>query len=55
MMQTVSSVFWKQMKSRETDLIVNRIRMDMVESGNMMSMDDVVEILAIDTDRCGSG
>ncbi len=33
---------------RNTDLIVNRIRMDMVESGNMMSMDDVVEILAID-------
>lgn len=33
---------------RHTDLIVNRIRMDMVESGNMMSMDDVVEILAID-------
>ena len=30
------------------ELIVNRIRMDMVESGNMMSMDDVVEILAID-------
>ena len=33
---------------KRTDLIVNRIRMDMVESGNMMSMDDVVEILAID-------
>lgn len=33
---------------RNADLIVNRIRMDMVESGNMMSMDDVVEILAID-------
>ncbi len=33
---------------KKTDLIVNRIRMDMVESGNMMSMDDVVEILAID-------
>lgn len=33
---------------RKIDLIVNRIRMDMVESGNMMSMDDVVEILAID-------
>ena len=33
---------------RKSDLIVNRIRMDMVESGNMMSMDDVVEILAID-------
>ena len=33
---------------KQTDLIVNRIRMDMVESGNMMSIDDVVEILAID-------
>ncbi len=33
---------------RKSELIVNRIRMDMVESGNMMSMDDVVEILAID-------
>ena len=33
---------------KKSDLIVNRIRMDMVESGNMMSMDDVVEILAID-------
>ena len=33
---------------KRSDLIVNRIRMDMVESGNMMSMDDVVEILAID-------
>ena len=32
---------------KKTDLIVNRIRMDMVESGNMMSIDDVVEILAI--------
>ena len=26
---------------KKTDLIVNRIRMDMVESGNMMSIDDV--------------
>lgn len=30
------------------DLIVNRIRMDMVKRGEMMSIDDVVEILAID-------
>ncbi len=29
------------------DLIVNRIRMDMVMRGDMMSMDDVVDILAI--------
>lgn len=32
---------------KRTDLIVNKLRMDMVESGNMMSSDDVVEILAI--------
>jgi len=30
------------------DLIVNRIRMEMVKRGEMMSIDDVVEILAID-------
>lgn len=30
------------------DLIVNRIRMDMVRRGEMMSIDDVVEILAVD-------
>lgn len=29
-------------------LIVNRIRMDMVKRGDMMSVDDVIEILAID-------
>ena len=29
------------------DLIINRIRMDMVKRGDMMSIDDVVEILAI--------
>ena len=32
----------------QIDLIVNRIRMDMVKRGEMMSIDDVVEILAID-------
>ena len=32
----------------ETYLIVNRIRMDMVKRGDMMSSDDVPEILAID-------
>lgn len=32
---------------KRTDLILNRLRMDMVESGNMMSSDDVVEILAV--------
>lgn len=30
------------------DLIVNRIRMEMVKRGEMMSIDDVVEILAVD-------
>lgn len=33
---------------RKIDLIVNRIRMDMVKRGEMMSIDDVVEILAVD-------
>lgn len=33
---------------KRTDLIVNRVRMDMVERGDMMSIADVVEILAID-------
>lgn len=32
---------------KKIDLIVNRIRMDMVKRGDMMSMDDVVDILAI--------
>ena len=30
------------------DLIVNRLRMDMVKRGDMLSIDDVLEILAID-------
>lgn len=33
---------------KQTHLIVNRLRMDMVKRGDMMSSDDVVEILAID-------
>lgn len=33
---------------RDTKLIVNRIRMNMVKQGNMLSIDDIVEILAID-------
>lgn len=33
---------------KKSDLVVNRIRMDMVKRGDMMSIDDVVEILAID-------
>ncbi|MCH5268135.1 MAG: septum site-determining protein MinD [Lachnospiraceae bacterium] len=31
-----------------THLVVNRLRTDMVKEGNMMSSDDVVEILAVD-------
>ncbi len=33
---------------KQVNLIVNRIRMDMVKRGDMMSSDDVCEILAID-------
>lgn len=33
---------------RQTHLIVNRLRVDMVKNGDMMSSDDVVEILAVD-------
>lgn len=33
---------------KKTELIVNRVRMDMVQRGDMMSIADVVEILAID-------
>ena len=32
----------------KTELIVNRLRMDMVKRGDMMSVEDVCEILAID-------
>ncbi|MCI8417443.1 MAG: septum site-determining protein MinD [Lachnospiraceae bacterium] len=32
---------------RKIDLIVNRLRMDMVKRGDMMSIEDVVDILAI--------
>ncbi len=35
-------------EKKRADLVVNRIRMDMVKRGEMMSIDDVVEILAID-------
>jgi septum site-determining protein MinD len=33
---------------KQTHLIVNRLRMDMVKRGDMMSSDDVCEILAVD-------
>lgn len=32
---------------KKIDLIVNRLRMDMVKRGDMMSIDDVVDILAV--------
>lgn len=32
---------------KKIDLIINRIRMDMVKRGDMMSIDDVTEILAV--------
>ena len=35
-------------EKKRADLIVNRIRMDMVKKGDMMSIDDAVDILAID-------
>ena len=33
---------------KKIDLVVNRIRMDMVKKGDMMSIEDVVDILSID-------
>ena len=33
---------------KQTHLVVNRLRMDMVKRGDMMSSEDVVEILAVD-------
>lgn len=33
---------------KQTELVVNRLRMDMVKRGDMMSIEDVVDILAID-------
>ncbi len=33
---------------KKIDLVVNRIRMDMVKRGDMMSVDDVIDILAVD-------
>jgi septum site-determining protein MinD len=33
---------------KKIDLVVNRIRMDMVKRGEMMSVEDVIDILAVD-------
>lgn len=38
---------------KKIELVINRIRMDMVKRGDMMSVEDVVDILAIDL--CSSG
>ena len=38
----------KDNKIKQLDLIVNRIRLDMVKRGDMMSIDDVTEILSVD-------
>ena len=46
-MLTVSLDFWEQNQIRKIDLIINRIRMDMVKRGDMMSVDDVTEILSV--------
>ena len=35
------------MRFKKTELIVNRLRMDMVKRGDMMSVEDVCDILAI--------
>ena len=35
-------------EKKRADIVVNRIRMDMVKKGDMMSIEDVVEILAVD-------
>ena len=37
----------EQNQIRKIDLIINRIRMDMVKRGDMMSVDDVTEILSV--------
>ena len=47
MMLTASLDCWKKSQIRNSSLIVNRIRMDMVRRGDMMSIDDVTEILSI--------
>ncbi len=34
---------------KQISLVINRVRMDMIRRGDMMSMDDVMDILAVDT------
>lgn len=40
---------------RDNQLVINRLRVDMVKKGDMMSVEDVTEILAIDLFRSHSG
>ena len=46
--RTGSSVCWNRTACGNIQLIINRLRMDMVKRGDMMSVDDVVDILAVD-------
>ena len=43
-----NEALYNELVDRKIDLIVNRIRMDMVERGDMLSKDDVLDILAVD-------
>lgn len=47
-MQTVLSDWWQANETGKTELVVTCLRADMVKRGDMMSSDDVVEILAVD-------
>ena len=46
-MQTGSLACLEAAEFRNIDLLINRIRPDMVRRGEMMSVEDVVEILAV--------
>ena len=39
---------------KDVHLIINRLRIDMIKKGDMMSVDDVVDILAVPSDRYDS-
>ncbi len=47
-MQTVWSDFLEAAEMEQIELVVNRIRIDMVKRGDMMSLEDVCEVLAIE-------
>ena len=40
---------------RNPKLLVNRVQIDMVKRGDMMTIDDIIDILAIDLNWCCSG